>query len=291
MPSDSPHAPDGTPARSALVTPAIRTASLFGRDHALIGMVHVGALPGTPQEREPLATLVRRAVDEARLLHRAGVDAVMLENMHDVPYLLREVGPEIVAAMTAIAGAVRSAVPCPLGIQILAGANRAALAVAHATGCTFIRAEGLVFASVADEGLIAEADAGPLLRYRRAIGAESVRILTDIKKKHSSHAITADITIAENASAAEFFGADGIIMTGPATGQPTPRGDIDAARRGCSLPILVGSGATASTVGSLLAKANAVIVGSDLKVDGHWRNPLDPARVEAFVRAARANAG
>jgi membrane complex biogenesis BtpA family protein len=291
MTSDRNDAPKASAHRAPAATPERRTADLFGRDRALIGMVHVGALPGTPHERDPLAALVRRAVDEAVLLHGAGVDAVMLENMHDVPYLLREVGPEIVASMTAIAGAVRSAIPCPLGIQILAGANRAALAVAHATGCSFIRAEGLVFASVADEGLFAEADAGPLLRYRRAIGAESVRILTDIKKKHSSHAITADITIAENASAAEFFGADGIIMTGPATGQPTPLGDIDAARRGCTLPILVGSGATAATVGSLLGKANAVIVGSDLKVDGHWRNPLDPARVDAFVRASRATTG
>lgn len=264
-----------------------RTGALFGRDHAIIGMVHVGALPGTPGHRDDLRAIVRRAVEEATLLARAGFDAVMLENMHDVPYLLREVGPEITASMTRIAAAVREAIDRPLGLQILAGANRAALAVAHATDCTFIRAEGFAFASIADEGLMAEADAGPLLRYRRTIGAERVRILTDIKKKHSSHAITADVTIAENAGAAEFFGADGIIMTGPATGQPTPLGDIDAARRGCGLPILVGSGATAATVGSLLAKANAVIVGSDLKVDGRWRNALDPKRVEEFVRAAR----
>ena len=264
------------------------TAALFGRDRAIVGMVHVGALPGTPRQCESLTAIVRRACDEATLLAKAGFDAVMIENMHDVPYLLREVGPEIVASMTAIAGAVRSAVSVPLGIQILAGANRAALAVAHATGCTFIRAEGFAFASVADEGLMAEADAGPLLRYRATIGAQSIRILTDIKKKHSSHAITADVTIAENAGAAEFFGADGIIMTGPATGQPTALGDIDAARRGCSLPILVGSGATAGTVRSLLTKANAVIVGSDVKVDGSWRNTLDPKRVDAFVRSARA---
>lgn len=261
--------------------------ALFGRDHAIIGMVHVGALPGTPGHREPLAAIVRRAVDEATTLAKAGFDAVMLENMHDVPYLLREVGPEIVSSMTLIAAAVRTAIGVPLGLQILAGANHAALAVAHATGCTFIRAEGFAFASVADEGLIAHADAGPLLRYRRQIGAESVKVLTDIKKKHSSHAITADVTIAENAAAAEFFGADGVIMTGPATGQPTPLGDIDAARRGCTLPILVGSGATAATVRALLTKSNAVIVGSDLKVDGCWRNGLDPKRVEEFVRAAR----
>jgi uncharacterized protein len=277
--SDRPH---GNPAQG--------TKALFGRDSAIVGMVHVGALPGTPGHHEDLATIVRRARDEATLLAKAGFDAVLLENMHDVPYLLRDVGPEIVASMTRVASAVREAVSVPLGIQILAGANRAALAVASATGCAFIRAEGFAFASIADEGLIADADAGPLLRYRRQIGADAVKVLTDIKKKHSSHAITADVTIAENAAAVEFFGADGIIMTGPATGQPTPLGDLDAARRGCSLPILVGSGATATTVRSLLSKANAVIVGSDLKIDGAWRNGLDPKRVEEFVRAAKGAA-
>ena len=260
----------------------------FGRARAIIGMVHVLALPGTPRGGEPVATIARRAVEEASALAAAGFDAILLENMHDVPYLRREVGPEIVAAMAVVASAVRKAVSCPIGIQILAGANHAALAVAHAANLDFVRCEGFVFASVADEGLLAEADAGPLLRYRKAIGAERIALLADIKKKHSSHAITADVTIAESAAAAEFFGASAVVMTGPATGQPTALGDIDSARRGCRLPIVVGSGATATTVGSLLAKADAVIVGSDLKRDGHWREPLDASRVKAFVAAARS---
>jgi membrane complex biogenesis BtpA family protein len=280
------HVPE-TPLAAGAAASA-RTKALFGRDRAVIGMVHVGALPGTPNGGRPVAALADDAVREARLLVDAGFDAIMLENMHDVPYLAREVGPEIVAAMTRIATAVRAAVAVPLGLQILAGANRAALAVAHATGCTFLRAEGFVFSSVADEGLFVEADAGPLLRMRSAIGATGVAVLADVKKKHSSHAITADVTIAENSAAAEFFGADGVIMTGPATGQPTALGDIEAARRGCGLPILVGSGATSATVAALLGRANAVIVGSDLKAGGSWRASIDPARARAFMPAAAA---
>jgi membrane complex biogenesis BtpA family protein len=268
-----------------------RARGLFGRDRALVGMVHVAALPGTPEGREPVVAIVERAVAEARLLVEAGFDAVILENMHDVPYLRREVGAEIVASMTAVAVAVRSAVRVPLGIQILAGANRAAVAVAHAAGLAFVRAEGFVFSAVADEGLFDEADAGPLLRYRKSIGADAVRIIADVKKKHSSHAITADVTLAESAAAAEFFGADAVILTGPATGQPTALGDLAAARRGCGLPIVVGSGATAATVASLLAAADAVIVGSDLKEGGSWRRPLDRARIGAFVDAAKPSRG
>src|SRR5207249_5013021 len=136
---------------------------------ALIGMVHVGALPGTPAHDHGFAALVETAVAEARMLNDAGFQGVMIENMHDRPYLRRAVGPEIVAAMTAIGREIRHAVPIPLGVQVLAGANREALAVAQACGAAFVRVEGFVFAHVADEGLI-ESDAAELLRYRRAIG-------------------------------------------------------------------------------------------------------------------------
>ena len=85
------------------------------------------------------------------MLADAGFDAILLENMHDAPYLLREVGAETIAAFTRVACEVRAAVNLPLGVQILAGANRAALGVALAAECAFIRAEGFVFAGVADE--------------------------------------------------------------------------------------------------------------------------------------------
>ncbi len=140
-------------------------ADIFARSNALIGMIHVQALPGTPRGSMPVEAIVSQAVDEARLLADAGFEGIILENMHDVPYLRRTVGPEIVAAMTTVGAAVREAASgVSLGIQILAGANKEALAVAHAVGAQFIRAEGFVFASIADEGLLDEADAGPLLR-------------------------------------------------------------------------------------------------------------------------------
>lgn len=265
-----------------------RATKLFGRPRAIVGMVHVLALPGTPRATERMGDVIRRAVDDARLLAKEGFDALLLENMHDVPYLNRTVGPEIVASMTAVACAVRDAVDVPVGVQVLAGANHEALAVALAAGLTFMRAEGFVFASVADEGLMPLASAGPLLRHRRAIGAEHVAILADIKKKHAAHAITSDVTIAETAAAAEFVGADAVVMTGAATGEPTAVGDLDAARCGTSLPVVVGSGATAGSVATLLAHADAVIVGSDLKRDGRWSNELDAARVRAFAAAAKA---
>ncbi len=263
---------------------------IFGHDRALIGMVHVDALPGTPgHDGRSIDNIAQRAAAEAKLLVDGGFDAVAIENMHDAPYLLRDVGPEIVAAMTAIAVRVKDVIgDVPLGVQILAGANNAALSVAHAVGAHFIRVEGFVFSSVADEGLLATADAGPLLRYRKQIGAEDVYILADIKKKHSSHAVTSDVNLGETAHAAEFSGADGLIVTGAATGCATALEDIQAARGASNLPIAVGSGATPETLAGLFQHAHAVIVGSWYKRDGMWRNEPDAARVKQMVAAANA---
>ena len=58
-----------------------------------------------------------------------------------------------------------------------------------------------------------------ILWNRRQIDAEHIAILCDIKKKHSAHSITSDVSIYEMAKAAEFFRSDGVIITGSSTGQ------------------------------------------------------------------------
>lgn len=253
-----------------------------------VGMVHVGALPGTPRAHLAPKAIVAEAVREARILRDAGFDAVVVENMHDRPYLGGGIGPEVTACMAVVAAAVRTAIDVPLGIQVLGGGSREALSVAHAAGLDFVRAENFVFSHVADEGLMAEAAAGPLLRHRRAIGAERVAILADIKKKHAAHAITADVDIAGCARAAEFFLADGVIVTGTETGAAVDDAELRSARGATRLPVITGSGADAASVGRLLAVADAVIVGSSVKVGGRWENPVCPERAGAFVAAARA---
>ncbi len=218
--------------------------TLFPTRHPVIGMVHLGALPGTPAGERGLKELIAAAIKEARIYRDAGVDGLLIENMHDTPYLRQGVGPEIVAAMAVIGAAVKAAVPLPCGVQILAGANREAVAVALAAELDFVRAEGFAFAHVADEGFI-QSSAAELLRYRRSIGAERVLIWADVKKKHSSHAITSDVSIGETAHAVEFMRGDAVIVTGLVTGDAPKPGDVQAVRRATQLPVLLGSGVTA----------------------------------------------
>lgn len=250
-------------------------------------MVHVRALPGTPASTMSIEEITKIAVGEATLLETLGFDAVLLENMFDTPYLCRDVGPEIVASMTAVACAIRKAVKIPFGIQVLAGANKSALAVALASGASFIRCEGFVFTSVADEGIM-NSDAGDLLRYRHSIGADHICIYADVKKKHSSHSITADLSIAEYAKAAHFFRVDGVIVTGSSTGVPADEGEVKSVWTavGKDLKVLIGSGVTPSNLSSCWPYANAFIVGSYLKVEGHWENEIDPTRAKNLIDVA-----
>ncbi len=256
---------------------------IFNTKQPVIGMIHVAALPGTPQNSQGMHEIILQATNEARIYRDNGIDALAIENMHDLPYLNRDVGPEITAAMSIIGYEVKNQSNLPTGIQILAGANEAALGAALAAGLDFIRAEGYVFSHVADEGMM-DADAGKLLRYRKMIAADRIAIFCDIKKKHSSHAITADITIDTAAEAAEFFLCDGVILTGITTGTPADFSEIRSVRENVNIPVLVGSGINLENAAKFMDLADGMIVGSWFKEDGLWTNPVDPSRVAALMK-------
>jgi membrane complex biogenesis BtpA family protein len=254
---------------------------LAGERCLLIGMVHLRALPGSPGWDGDMGEVVDAALGDARALIDGGSDALIVENMADAPYLRGRVEPETVAA-AALATRAVVGLGLPVGVQLLAAANREALGVAVASGARFVRVEAFAYAHVADEGWL-DACAAELLRARAALGAD-VEVWADVKKKHAAHAVTGDLSLEEAAHGAAFSGADALIVTGTRTGAPTSTGDVRAARV-AGLPVVVGSGVTDVDAAALGREAQALIVGSWLKRGGDWRNPVDPARVRA-LRAA-----
>jgi hypothetical protein len=263
------------------------TEDLFNTRKPVVGVIQVGALPGTPASTLGVEALTELAVREAAAYRDGGVDGLMVENMHDVPYLRGSVGPEVVAAMAVVARAVKSEARLPVGVQILAGANVEALAVAHAAGLDYVRVEAYAFAHVADEGLI-QSSAAELLRFRKKIGADGVRVWADVKKKHSSHAITADVSLGETCAAVEFMRGDAVIVSGSATGEPPRADDAREAKSHCRLPVLLGSGVSPENVAEFYDAADGFIVGSYFKEGGRWSNTVEPARVRRMVEAVRA---
>jgi membrane complex biogenesis BtpA family protein len=264
-----------------------RTEKLF--DGAVIGMVHLLPLPGSPGHRG-MEALVEAALRDADALLEGGADALLVENMHDFPCLReREMGPEVAAAMTRAACALRRrAGPArAIGVQVLFAANRTAVAVAAAADLDFIRAEGWTYGHLADKGWV-EASAGSVVRYRKALEAEGLLVLADVKKKHASHAATADLSLAETAANLDMQAADAVVVTGPTTGVPPAPAELEAVAAASSLPVVVGSGLTAENAAQLAPRCRAAIVGTSLKQGGDWRCPVDAARVARFVEAFRA---
>ncbi|MFT5238419.1 MAG: membrane complex biogenesis BtpA family protein [Flavobacteriaceae bacterium] len=261
--------------------------SIFKKEKPVIGVIHVKALPGTPKHALSSSQIIDEAIQEAQVYKNAGIDAIIIENMHDNPYMNSRVGPEVTSMMSLIGYLVKKETFLPVGIQILAGANQEALAVAKSSGLDFIRAEGFVFAHVADEGII-NAQAGELLRYRKQIDASEVAIFTDIKKKHSSHSITQDISLLETAEAARFFLSDGVIITGSQTGKTASTHELKILKANLNFPIIVGSGITLDNVCSYLPICDAMIVGSYFKEDGYWENKLSSERIAKFMNQVRS---
>ncbi len=248
---------------------------------ALVGMVHLKPLPGSPGWGGSMAAVLDAALADAEALMVGGCDALLVENMGDVPYLKGAVHPETAAAM-AVATAAVVELGLPTGVQVLAGANRQALGVAVAAGARFLRAEAFAYGHVADEGWL-EASAGELLRARKALSAE-VAIWADVQKKHAAHAATGDLSLAGLCQGHAFCGADALVITGPSTGSRTDPGDLQDART-AGLPVVVGSGVDDLDAGELAGLADALIVGSWLKEGGDWRNPVDSERVRRLVAA------
>lgn len=211
---------------------------------------------------------------------------MLLENMNDVPYIQQDkhFNAETIACMTRLSMEIKSILPdrTPCGIQILACGNQQAIAVAKAANLHFVRVEGFVFSHIADEGFT-NANAGELLRYRKNIDAENVLVFTDVKKKHSSHSITEDVSLVETVKAAEFFLSDGVILTGSSTGHAANPEHLDAVHSQTKLPILIGSGVTEENVHQYFRQAHGLIIGSYFKEGGNWMNDLCGERVASFM--------
>jgi membrane complex biogenesis BtpA family protein len=253
-------------------------------ERTLIGMVHLAPLPGSPRWDGSMAAVVERARADARAIVEGGMDALLVENHGDAPFAPGRVEAATVAAMAVVAHELRRAFPAtPLGVNVLKSDARSALAIAAAVGARFVRVNVHAGAVVADQGLV-QSDAHATLRDRRLLAAD-VRIFADVLGKHSTPLGAVDLE--RQARDLVHRGlADGLVVSGRATGDATPLGDLKRARDAVpGVPLLAGSGVTPDTAAALLGVADGLIVGTALKYHGRVDQPVDPERVRRLVEA------
>lgn len=252
----------------------------------LAPMIAVHALPGTPRYGGDDKAIIREALSDLEQYMAVGADAVVLENSHDLPYIKPPLEPKGVALMLRIAKEVRKRFAGPIGLQMLEAANETALRIAAQAKLDFLRVEGYVFAHIGGAGLI-EGCAGRLLRLRRELGCEDIRIFGDVKKKHCSHALTGDLDIVDVVKQSEFFLVDGVIVTGARTGESPDLRELRRVKKAAKVPTVIGSGMTPENIRSYLPVADGFIVGSTLREDGDFLGRLNTARLQRFVKAFR----
>ena len=261
--------------------------SLLTHKPVLIGMVHLPALPGSPDYRGDFEDLIRFAEQEAKTISKAGFNALMFENLGDAPYFPDRVPNETIAAMAVLAARLKSQTKLPIGVNVLRNDALAALAIAVAAQLSFIRVNILTGAAVTDQGLI-QGQAHLLLRERQRLRGENVAILADIRVKHAAPLVSRDLT----QEVEEFFErarCSAIIVSGTGSGKPVDVEFLRAVRQAAAQrPILIGSGLNAANAAEMLALAEGAIVGSSIKEEGRIHNPINRKRAEELVKACRA---
>lgn len=245
-----------------------------------VGVVHLAALPGSPRSALSLAQIVDRALADALALDAGGVDALIVENYHDVPFRAERVDAHTVAAMTVAVREVASAVRCVVGVNVLRNDAAAALGIALATGAGFIRVNVHTGAMATDQGVI-HGRADETLRLRRQLGAEGVQVWADVLVKHAVPLGPLGIADAVR-DAVERGLADAVIVSGTGTGRRADPEDVREAAGASVAPVLVGSGVTAENVAQFVPPARGVIVGTALKHEGNVGNPVDVDRVRGM---------
>lgn len=252
---------------------------------ALIGVVHLPPLPGSPRHILTMDEIVDRAVTDARTLVGAAFDACIIENFGDAPFFGESLPPASVAAMAVVAARIRSETRLTLGVNALRNDACAALGIAAAVGASFVRVNVHTGVAATDQGFV-EGRAAETLRMRKQLGAP-IAILADVHVKHATPISETDIARAAKDTAYRGL-ADGLIVTGPATGEQVSTDDL---RRVCeAVPdrrVFIGSGARTDSVASLLENASGVIVGSGIKRENDPSRPIDETLARAFATAAR----
>lgn len=255
----------------------------FGQDKPVIAMAHLPALPGTPRYdaeggMQAIVDWVKRDID---ILTDVGVDGILFCNEDDRPYSLR-VGDEIVAAMACVVSECRPE-SIPFGVDVMWD-PKAAMAVAKATGASFIR-EVVTGTYESDMGLWSP-DAAVLMRYRRMIDAENVQVYMNITPEFASTLGTRSVAMRATSAAVSSL-ADAILIAGPMAGAEPDFSWVKEAKDavGDELPVVLNTGARVDNIGTYLEVADGVIVGSTLKVGGRTWNPVERERTEEFIAA------
>lgn len=254
---------------------------LGDRCKAVIGMAHIGALPGSPlyDPAGGMNRLIDNVAADIEALQDGGVDAIMFGNENDRPYLLKA-SLESLAAMTAVVSAAKPALKVPFGVNYLWDPV-ASVAIGVATGASFVR-EIMTGLFASDMGLW-NPDGASAARLRSTLGRSDMKLMFNVNAEFAYPLDQRPIAL--RARSAVFSSlADAILVSGPMTGQSVDASDLRSVAAAVGdVPVFANTGVTIDNVTEILEVASGVIIGTHFKRDGNTWNAVDGARVRRFM--------
>lgn len=247
---------------------------------ALIGMVHLKALPGAPGYAGDMGPVIEAALADAMTLEQAGFEALLLENFNDAPFFGTSVPKETVAAMSVVADRIHQEVDLPMGINVLRCDAPAALAIAATVKAEFVRLNVHTWPVITDQGQL-KGNAAETVRLRDRI-APKTQLWVDVQVKHGvSLAPSLEQEALDNV---ERGGAQALLVSGSGTGKETPVEPLERlANLDLAAPLLIGSGVNEENLSRYMGKAQGSVVGTSLKEAGRVAAPVDGARARTLV--------
>jgi membrane complex biogenesis BtpA family protein len=251
--------------------------SIFKINKPIIGMVHFKALPGSPlfNDKEGIENMLILINKDIEALQDGGIDAIMFGNENDRPYQTK-VSEVTIATMSYLIGRVRQKIKVPFGVDVLYD-PRATIAVAKATGASFIRE---VFTSVfaGDIGLW-NTSCGEVLRYRDAIKGNNIITMYNINAEFASTLETRPIELIAKSVVFSSL-PDILLISGSMTGDIAAASYIEKVKKAVpDILVFINTGLNLNNISEMLQIADGAIVGTSFKKDGITWNPIEKIRV------------
>lgn len=252
-------------------------------DKYVIAVVALQPLPGSPLYAGDPNIVFNNAISDVEIYKRNQVDGILLTNDYDYPYQRTPIPHESIQLIKTITKEARALFKGLLGLKVKEEANLLSMQIASENDLDFIRVGNFVYGFVSPNGLI-EGCAAELLRERKKLGAEHIKIFADVKKKHVSHAISSDLSYEDRVKEIEGSLGDAVVVTSRHTGQKPDTENITKARKSTELPVILGSGVSAENIGDFYSLADGFIIGSSFRKDGRFSGEVDERRVEEFMK-------
>ena len=208
-----------------------------------------------------MAALEDYVLNNLAVFSKGGIRAVILQDETYTESLSR---PETLTVMAAVARLAKREYPeINFGIIMEAHDPVAAIAVAHASGASYVRIKVFVGAMLKSPG-IQQGCGGAAVDFRNSIGRNDIAILADVHDR--TGVPLTNVPLVQASGWASRLGADALILTGSNPGQSIEY--IKQVRSsGIKNPLIIGGSVTTENAREFLSIADGVIVSTALMKD------------------------